>query len=149
MSRPESTHASTERISCRYVPKPRPLPDQAQDWPRCRRKSSSSGGIEADGQAFDAEDDEAVLGLEVGFGRAVQLGKAAQEGGEGDARFQAGQRRTQTKVNAVPEGEVLVRIAAQGETVRAGENLLVAIGRANPRQDRLARLQGVAAERRR
>ena len=36
----------------------------------------SSGGIEADGQAFDAEDDEAVLGLEVGFGYAVQVREA-------------------------------------------------------------------------
>src|SRR5947209_4869170 len=124
MSRPESTHASTERISCRSVPKHRPLPDQAQDWPHCRRKLRSSGGIEADGQAFDAEDDEAVLGLEVGFGYAVQVGEAAQDGGEGDARLQAGQRGTQAKVNPVPEGEVLVRIAMQVEAVGIGEDLL-------------------------
>src|SRR5207244_4333686 len=81
------------------------------------RKLRSSGGIEADGQAFDAEDDEAVLGLEVGFGYAVQVREAAQDGGEGDARLQAGQRRTQAKVNPVPEGEVLVRIAMQVEAV--------------------------------
>src|SRR5438270_5189493 len=45
MSRPESTHARTERISRGSVPQHRPLPGRVQDWPRSENVQVLWAGI--------------------------------------------------------------------------------------------------------
>ena len=58
---------------------------------------------------------------------------------ERDPDLQAGQVGAQAEVDAVPERQVRVGIAAEGEAVRVGEAPLVAVGRALPHHHLLSR----------
>ena len=65
--------------------------------------------------------------LGAGHGEA-QVGEAAEQGAEGDAAFEAGQRRAEAEVDAVAEAEVAARRAGRGRAGRARRRRRVAVG---------------------
>ena len=81
--------------------------------------------------------------------RPARSSAARQQLGEHGLDLHPGEHGAEAVVHAEPEGEVLVRRAADVEAERVGEHLLVPVGRRVRQQDGVALLEGVAPQRRR
>lgn len=65
--------------------------------------------------------------------RAVPWSALVQQYLHADARFETRERRSQAEVDAKPEGDVSIGVAAHIEPIRVGKYALVAIGRRKQR----------------
>src|SRR5947209_15458346 len=114
---------------------------------RCAPSSTSPVSASGSRRASPPEVDRPETGRQVfptqGPARADPYGLAGgdeswrpdQELFQGHARFEAGQRRTETEVDALPEREVTRRRARRLEVVRRVELTGVAVRRADHEQD--------------
>jgi hypothetical protein len=78
-------------------------------------------------------------------GCQLQGSACGEHKGKGDAALEAGERRASAIMVAVPEGEVMIRLAGDIETVRFGEVTVVAIGCSQHGQDEVAAADRLAA----
>lgn len=76
----------------------------------------------------------------------AELGQALQQVAERNASFQSRQRRAETEVDAMAEGEVGVRLAADVKPLGGHKVPRIAIGRADDRQDKLSRGDGLTVQ---
>src|SRR5437762_2618964 len=114
--------------------------DWRAPWRRqCRRSCSARRGgpparLEADRQPGRAEHVHALARLpRIGAGQPKAL-QAHEEIREGDPALQAGERRAQAEVEAVPERDMRVGLAGDVEAVSVAELLRVAVRGAEHRQ---------------